>query len=139
MSLASSIDDRTVGQQLRDLGVVEVSKITVEGVRWLRPRSSHPRSGLVTIGTMVYLPAFVTDDLGEKIIFGTGKYQGRAVLLIKAAENEKGYKHGGTKGSLKRMINAPKMLERLKSAGVGRGLYEPVKVRGGWVCERVEL
>lgn len=132
---AKDYDDRTVAEQLRDLGL-EKETITLEKIRWVRPYSSHPRAGLVTVGkTSVSLPVFVIDDLGERVLIGTGKYQGRPVLLIRASQ--KGYKVYSANHGNKKMINSAKMVEGLLRAGVKRGYYEPVKVRGGWMCERV--
>ncbi len=128
-------DDRTVAEQLHDLGL-EKETITLEKIRWVRPYSSHPRAGLVTVGkNVIHLPVFVVDDLGERVIIGTGRYQGRLVLLIRSSQ--KGYKAYGTDRGNKKMINSAKLIEGLLRAGVKRGYYEPVKVRGGWMCEKV--
>jgi hypothetical protein len=128
-------EHRSPREIYREMGIVET--LTVEKVRWVRPYSSHPRSGLVTIGSrIIHLPAFITDDLGERVLIGVGKYRGQIVLLIKAAEE--GYKHGSSNKGNKRHINAPKLIETLLKAGAKRGCYEPVKIRGGWMCERVK-
>ena len=127
-------DDRTVAEQLQDLGL-EKETITLDKIRWIRPHSSHPKAGLVTVGKgVVYLPTFVTEDVGERVLIGTGRYQGRLVLLIRASQ--KGYKTYSARNGNKKMINSPKMVEGLLRVGIKRGHYEPVKVRGGWMCER---
>ncbi len=140
MNLASKIagpaDDRTVAEQLRDLNVDVIGTVTLEKVRWVRPYANHPRAGVVTVGkTYIGLPAFVVDDLGCRALAGAGKYQGRPVLLLKPDDN--GYKIHGRKESSKGFMNAPGMIEELIRAGVKHGCYEPVKVRGGWMCEKV--
>ena len=135
MSLANEIDDRTTKEQLRDLGVLEA--LTVENVRWIKPYSSHPKSRLVTVGKEhIRMPAFIVDDLGGRMFIGTGKYRGSTVLLLKA--DKEGYKPCSMKTGRKKVINAPGLIARLLKAGITPGCYEPVKIKGGWMCERVK-
>lgn len=131
-------ENRTVQDEYRALDVIDDSTITVEKVRWIKPRSHHPRSVVVTIGERtVHLPGFVANDIGGRVLFGTGKYQGRAVLLVKA--DEKGYRHYKIKGGLKRSVVSINLVNSLLQAGIQRGTYEPIRIKGGWMCERVKL
>lgn len=101
-------DDRTVSEQLQDLGL-EKETITLDKIRWVRPYASHPKAGLVTVGkTSVGLPAFVVDDLGDRALVGTGKYQGNLVLLIRS--DDEGYKIHNRKESNKGIMTAPGMI-----------------------------
>ena len=135
MSLANELEDRSTEEVLRDLGVLE--ETVVKDVRWVRPYRSHPNSGLIKIGTsVIHLPDFITDDLGDKLIIGTGRYRGRVVLLIRAIRGgEKGYRHYKAKAGAKHLISSPKLVESLVRAGLKRGHYEPVKIKGGWMGE----
>ena len=128
-------ENRTAKQELQEQGVLET--MTLESVKWAKPYDTHVKANIVTLGKSgVYLPAFITNDLGERIMVGTGKYRGRIVLLIKADPN--GYKHNGqAKGKKRGVVNA-QLAERLARAGAKSGQYEPVKITGGWMCEGVE-
>ena len=128
-------ESRTTKQEIQAQGILESR--SVEDVRWVRPYRSHPNSGLIKIGTsVIHLPDFITDDLGDKLIIGTGRYRGRVVLLIRAIRGgEKGYRHYKAKAGAKHLISSPKLVESLVRAGLKRGHYEPVKIKGGWMGE----
>lgn len=86
------------------------------------------------------LPVFVAEDLGERVLFATGKYKGRTVLLIRSpGEGERAYLHHEKNRGTKRCINSTVLVEALLERGAQLGRYEPIKVRGGWMCERVKL
>jgi len=130
-------EHRTPEEELRALGVLE--ETVVKDVRWVRPYRSHPNSGLIKIGTsVIHLPDFITAELGERILIGPGRYQGCPVLLIRAVkENERGYSHYKNKTGFKRLVNNPRLVESLIKAGLKRGHYAPIKLRGGWMGEKV--
>lgn len=128
--------DRTPEQELQSLGVIEKPP-TVEGIKWTKPHGARKDSALVNLGKSgLFLPSFVTDDLGPRIMIGTGKFKGKLVLLLKS--DVKGYLHYGQKRGRKRCIASSGLKEMLTRAGAQFGYYEPVKITGGWMCERVE-
>jgi hypothetical protein len=131
-------ESRTTKQEIQAQGILEDR--AVEGVRWVRPYRSNPGAGLIKIGTsVIHLPDFITAELGDKLMIGTGRYQGRPVLLMRAVkENERGYSHYKNKTGTKHLVSSLKLVESLVKAGLKRGHYEPVKIQGGWMCERVK-
>lgn len=132
-------ENRTSEQELEAHGVFE--KRAVTDIKWVQPYRSNPKSRLIKVGTtIIHLPDFIANDLGERVLIGTGKYNGRVVLLIKTVEEgKKGYRHYGTPNTNKRLVNSPKLVESLIKAGAQRGYYEPIKIRGGWMCEEVKI
>lgn len=138
MSLASDIDDRTVAEQLRDLGVpVERPNMEVTGVKWVAPAGAHRASSFIRVTQRgVYITIQMAEDLRWRVMFGTGKLKGQTVLLIR--HDPRGYKPcvpGGrnNKKSRRPYIGSPRVLKELFAAGLKEGLYEPRKAKGGWV------
>ena len=133
-------ENRTIRDEYRALDVIDESAITIEEVRWVRPYANNSRSRLVTIGkSTIMLPVFVAEDLGKRVLFATGKYKGRTVLLIRSpGEGERAYLHHEKNRGTKRCINSSVLVEALLERGAQLGRYEPIKVRGGWMCERVK-
>ena len=131
MSLANEIDDRTVEEQLRDLGVVVERKNEVAGVKWVFPRYITKKSLLISVTKKgVYLPANV-DGLKGKILLGTGTYRGNKVLLIKT--DPKGYQLTiPTKGRRPHISNKT-VINQLMAAGLKPGYYELIKIKGGYM------
>ena len=62
-------EHRTPEQEIEALDVL--STPAVEDVRWVKPYRSHPKAGLIKLGTnIIHLPDFITDDLGEGVTLG---------------------------------------------------------------------
>ncbi len=144
MSLASEIDDRSVAEQLHDLGVpIERPKQEVTDVRWTSPSGKHKTSKLIRVSKRgVYMTPQIAGDLQWQAMFGTGRYKGQTVLLIR--HDAKGYKPsvpGGRNNykSRRPYVSSPRMLKELFDAGLKEGLYEPIKIKGGWMGVPVEV
>jgi len=84
MSLANEIDDRTVEQQLRDLGVEVIRKNSnaVTGVRWAK-KGAHkkPKKPWVTVSSRSMYFNVATERLlnnySSKYNLGVGDFKGR--------------------------------------------------------------
>lgn len=132
MSLANEIDDRTVEEQLRDLGVEVIRKNsnTVTGVRWVQKnkKRSKPGKPAVTVSKKgLYFNVYATKMLkpnGKQYDFGAGDYQGKRVILLRESKN-------GYKLSFKERYatsHAISMVEQLLNDGIKLGRYELVKL-----------
>ena len=138
MSLANEIDDRTVEQQLRDLGVKIVRKNTnntVTGVKWVK-KGAHkkPKKPWVTVSSRSMYFNIATEGLlnnyAAKYNFGVGDYKGHKVLIM--TENPKGYtitkrKSGGG------IISNKALTGWLLDNGLKRGRYNLKAIKGGYM------
>ena len=139
MSLANQVDDRTVAEQLRDLGVPieRPNAMDLTGVKWVAPAGAHSTSSLIRVTRRgVYMLTPIAEDLQWKVSLGTGKLRGQTVLLIR--HDPRGYKPnvpGGRDGykSRRPYVGSRRVLSELFTAGLKEGLYEPRKAKGGWV------
>lgn len=144
MSLANEVDDRTVEQQLRDLGVDVIRKNsnnTVTGVRWVQKnkKRSKPGKPAITVGKKgLYFNVYATKMLkpnGKQYDFGAGDYQGKRVILLRESKN--GYKLSFKEKCTRYAIShAISMVEQLLNDGIKLGRYELVKlerVQGGYM------
>ena len=108
--------------------------VDVESVKWVKRHRNRRDSALVNVAKSgVFLPAFITDDLGPRIGIGTGFFKGRLVLLVKT--DPSGYLHGGQKRGFKRSVVNKGLMESLLRAGAVEGYYRPIKITGGWMCQ----
>ena len=142
MNLANEIDDRTVKEQLRDLGVQVVRRNTntVTGVKWAK-RGAHKKlkPPAVTISTnyiyfnVTAVTAIKPDRTRYEI--GVGDYKNQKVLLMR--EGEGGYKASVKKDDKKgAVINSISLAGWLIDKGLKPGRYELVKlekVQGGYM------
>ncbi len=134
-------DDRSVGEQLRDLNV-EVIRTkpapAITGVRWARKgkqkkqKQNAPWANVsekfisfntATVALMDGYPGYYS--------FGAGDFQGRRVLLIRPAE--RGYKITPDLRGNGGMSNSPSLIRQLLAGGLKPGRYLLQKVKGGWM------
>ncbi|WP_461365067.1 hypothetical protein [Candidatus Darwinibacter acetoxidans] len=143
-SLADSVDDRTVRQQLEDLDLKIIrQKKQVTGVTWAR-------KGAHRMGTMVRPPHMRIADrcitfntasrkllknFEPKFAFGVGTYEGKKVILLK--EDPGGYKISPNRAGDGRFYGgktgAGGLLAWLRDRKVRNGRYELVEINGGWM------
>ncbi len=141
MSIANEIDDRTVEEQLRDLGVEVIRKNSnaVTGVKWVQKNKKHSKPGkpMVRVNKKgLYINTYATKMLkpnGKQYDFGTGNYQGKRVILLR--ESKSGYKFSIARkdGSEYATTHTPGLVKQLLSAGIKQGRYILYEIRGGWM------
>ena len=129
-------DDRTVEEQLRDLGVGVIRKNsnnTVTGVKWVK-KGAHkkPNRPWVTVGSRFMYFNVATERLlnnySSKYNLGVGDYKGHKVFIM--TENPKGYTV--TKRKLGGGIISNKALTGwLLANGLKEGRYNLKAIKGG--------
>ena len=126
-------EDRTPGQQLQDLGVIERTEIV-----WYRP--DYRKGGPLPEGTISVNTAGITLSkevytrlmaAGPKISVGIIKVRGKNRLALKPGKT--GFKVTVTsKGSHR--YGTKKLANWLMEHGIENGLYEVKEVKGGWLA-----
>ena len=137
MSLASEIDDRTVEEQLRDLGVDVIRKNsnnTVTGVKWVK-KGAHkkPNRPWVTVGScsMYFNTATkrLLNDYSSKYNLGVGDFKRQKVLIM--TENPKGYTVTKRKLGGGGTISNKALTGWLLANGLKEGRYNLKAIKGG--------
>lgn len=144
MSLASDIDDRTVKQQLEDLGVEVIRpKKEVVGVKWTvkKNRATTKKSKFPYMQMADRCITFNTSARGllknfePEFRFGVGIYEGKNVVLLK--EDSDGYRISITRAKNGKAYGgrtgASGLIAWLHEQGIENGRYELVVVKGGWM------
>lgn len=135
MSLVSEIDDRTVAEQMRDLGVPieRPNRKRLTDVKWIH-RTALRRAPMVTIGKrMLYLNAVGVPLLRaeeQKYSFGVANFEGQKVLLLRPDDNGRKLtlmKRGGAQ------VCGSALCPQLRDAGLNARYYVLRKAIGGWM------
>lgn len=146
-TLPESETDKTIGQQMEDLGVEVVKttdRNTVTDVTWARRYLNVvDEPPVITVGKeRLYLNGSATHLLYEdeaRYDFGVGNYRNKKVLVIR--RNDKGgYKitprRRGGRGSTAGGAGLPGYME---ARGLPRGTrYRVVEVNQGWIGLKIE-
>jgi len=143
-SLADSVDDRTVRQQLEDLDLKIIrQKKQVTGVTWAR-KGAHRVSTMIRTPRMRIADKCITFNTSSrkmlknfepKFAFGVGSYEGKKVILLK--EDPDGYRISSSRAGDGRFYGgktgAGGLLAWLRDRKVRNGSYELVEINGGWM------
>jgi len=125
-------ESETLGEVLNNLGV-KVERPASAGltrVKWTtRPNVQGVTAFIRLTEKGVYLTRKMAGDLLWHVLVGCGEYRGQMVILVKP--DAQGYKL--SKGKASPGVVRPKVINELLSAGLKPGLYEPVKIKGGWM------
>ena len=138
MSLSDAIDDRTVEEQLRDLGVEVIRKKSnaITGVKWVR-KNAYKTKPVLTIGARrIYFNVAATKMLNlpsKRYNFGAGDYQEQRVILL--LESDHGYKMTiATKGNCVSAVSSTSgLIRQLADIKIKPGRYFLHKIKGGYM------
>ena len=127
-------DDRSVAEQMRDLGLglERPNKMDVTRARWIDGPYVQKRTNRITVTKVaIYFPGAM-EDL-DRVTLGVGQYKGSVVLLVKS--DPKGFKLNQLTNRVtkRRAVQVKRAITDLLALGLKPGLYEPVKVKGGWM------
>ena len=138
MSLANEIDDRTVEEQLRDLGVGVIRKKSnaITGVKWVRKNTYKTKPALTISTRRIYFNVAATKMLNlssKRYDFGAGDYQEQRVILL--FENDRGYKLTVVvKGSCVSAVSSTSgLIRQLADVKIKPGRYILHKIKGGYM------
>lgn len=133
-------DDRSVEQQLQDLGVYEPPKPTtpVTNVVWIPRFAPKRKDDLVTVRPKsINLGAKVINMLGcDRLLVGMGKMGGQDVLLFRPApDDSKAFKVTvESRGSRRGRLDQESILKELRERNFPTGDYTMRKAKNGFVA-----
>jgi hypothetical protein len=135
VNLADSIDDRSISEQLRDLGVeiVQKNKKTITGAKWVEKHAQKkPKPPRVTVGKdYLYFNVVAAKLIKYPMSIGVGTYEGKKVLLLKVDPD--GYKVKVQKGKGGVSVANGSLAKYLLLLGIKKGRHELIKINDGWM------